>query len=59
MTISRARDLLGLEGLSDQEVQSLIADSSRACREFMRVILTQKEYKSIKDDSLRSKEMFN
>ncbi|GEM_PF-2727065 len=43
MTIQRTRKLLGLEELSDQEVQAFIAESSRACRELLHIIVNKKD----------------
>ena len=43
MTTQRARQLLGLDLLSDQEVENLISQSKQVCRGMLKVILTEKE----------------
>lgn len=51
MTIDRARELLGLEAMTDVEVEKLIAQSSQFTREILRIALTENDRIDLKGEA--------
>lgn len=41
MTVDRARQLMGFEGWTDAQVEEYIAQSKQACRELLKVIVSE------------------